>query len=345
MVTLLLNPDEYMAAERMVQFKAELGDPEMAELNTTEIDGPRTSGSDILGQASMMPFLAPRRLLIGRGFLSHLDKRMGQSKGTDSAAYAEATSFLAGLTTLPDTCHLVLVEEGVDKRRHLWKGFKPDGGGERVVGVADLVKAGTIVLEELNTPDAGAVEGWLQRRAKQKQIPMDGQAIKLLSTFVGPNLRQLDNELEKLATYASGRAVNAGDVRLLVSDGSEGLIWDMTDALSRRDGRKAMHSLYELRKGEANAFYLLTMIARQYRLILQVKEAERTLGNNETAIGKHLGEHPFPVKKALAQSRSYTFEQLEEILEQMLEADYAMKTGADLETTIDLLVANLTRRR
>ena len=38
-------------------------------------------------------------------------------------------------------------------------------------------------------------------------------------------------------------------------------------------------------------------------------------------------------------------EQLEEILEQMLEADYAMKTGADLETTIDLLVANLTRRR
>ncbi|MBP7960598.1 MAG: DNA polymerase III subunit delta [Caldilineaceae bacterium] len=345
MITLLLNPDEYMAAERMAEFKAALGDPEMADLNTAEIDGPRTSASDILGQASMMPFLAPMRLLIVSGYLSHLDKRMGQSKGTDNAAYAEATSALAGLPALPDTCHLIFLENAVDKRRHLWKGFKPDGGGAKVAGLADLVKAKTVALEELNTPDAGAVEGWLMRRAKQKKIAIEGQAIKMLSTFVGPNLRQLDNELEKLATYASGRAVSAGDVRLLVSDVSEALIWDMTDALSRRDGRKAMQALYELRKGDANAFYLLTMIARQYRVILQVKEAERSLGSNETAIGQKLGIHPFPVKKALGQSRSYSFEQLEDILEQMLEADYAMKTGADQETTIDLMVAGLTRRR
>jgi len=345
MITLLLNPDEYMAAERMVQIKAELGDPEMADLNTADLDGPRTSASDILGQASMMPFLTPMRLLIVRGYLSHLDKRMGQSKGTENAAYSEATAILAGLTTLPDTCHVVFVESGVDKRRHLWKGFKPDGSGPKVAGLSDLVKAKTINLEELNTPDARAVEGWLQRRAKQKKIAIEGQAIQMLSTFVGPNLRQLDNELEKLATYASGRAVNAGDVRLLVSDASEALIWDMTDALSRRNGRKAMQALVELRKGDANAFYLLTMIARQYRVILQVKEAERSLGSNENAIGKQLGLHPFPVKKALDQSRSYSFDQLEDILEQMLEADYAMKTGADLETTIDLLVAGLTQRR
>ncbi len=214
MITLLLNPDEYMAAERMAEFKAALGDPEMADLNTAEIDGPRTSASDILGQASMMPFLAPMRLLIVSGYLSHLDKRMGQSKGTDNAAYAEATSVLAGLIALPDTCHLIFLENAVDKRRHLWKGFKPDGGGAKVAGLADLVKTKTVALEELNTPDAGAVEGWLMRRAKQKKIAIDGQAIKMLSTFVGPNLRQLDNELEKLATYASGRAVSAGDVRL-----------------------------------------------------------------------------------------------------------------------------------
>ncbi len=343
MITLLLNPDEYMAAERIARIKASLGDAEMADLNTEEMDGRRVSAGEILGQASMMPFLTPQRLLIVRGYLTHLGKRMGQSKGTENAAYAEATDFLDGLAQVPDTCHLVLIDE-VDKRRHLWKGFKPDGGGAKVAGLADLVKAGTMKLEELSTPDARDLAGWLQRRAKQKEIDIQGQAIQMLSTYVGPNLRQLDNELDKLAAYASGRAVTGADVRLLVSDASEALIWDMTDALSRRDGRKAMQALYELRKGDANAFYLLTMIARQYRVILQVKELARSLGSNETAIGKELGMHPFPVKKALGQSRSYSFDELEDILEQMLEADYAMKTGADLETTIDLMVAGLTQR-
>lgn len=345
MITLLLNPDEYMASERLAKFKAALGDAEMADLNTEEVDGRRTSAGEILGQAGMMPFLTPQRLLIVRGFLGHLDKRMAQSKSPESAAYTEAAAFLTGLGDVPETCHLVLIDDSVDKRRHLWKGFKRDKAGPKVAGLADLVKAKTLSLEELNTPDARNVAGWIQRRATQKEIAIQGQAVQMLGTFVGPNLRQLDNELDKLAAYASGRAISGADVRLLVSDASEALIWDMTDALSRRDGRKAMQALYELRKGDANPFYLLTMIARQYRLILQVKEAARSLGNNENAIGKHIGEHPYPVKKALAQSRSYSFDQLEDILEQMLEADHAMKTGAEQETTIDLLVASLTQRR
>ncbi len=95
----------------------------------------------------------------------------------------------------------------------------------------------------------------------------------LLADFVGPNLRQLDNELEKLAVFASGRAITAADVRLLVSDASEAMIWDLTDALSQRNAKQAMLALHALRRADANDFYLLTMIARQYRIILKVKDA------------------------------------------------------------------------
>lgn len=345
MITLLLNPDEYMAAERMAEFKAALGDPEMADLNTAEIDGPRTSASDILGQASMMPFLAPMRLLIVSGYLSHLDKRMGQSKGTDNAAYAEATSVLAGLTTLPDSCHVIFLENGVDKRRHLWKGFKPDGGGAKVAGLADLVKAGTLKSEDLTAPNKYNLESWITQRSKSKRISIDQMAIKSLAQFVGPNLRQLNNELEKLTTYTRGKKISNQDVHLLVSDASEALVFDMTDALSRKNAKIAFQKLYDLRRNDAKAPYILAMIARQYRLIIQVKEVAKLLGNDLKAIGQHLGEHPYSVEKSIAQSRAYSFEQLEDIMEQILEADYAYKTGANQETIVDLLVAGLTRRR
>lgn len=166
----------------------------------------------------------------------------------------------------------------------------------------------------------------------------------MLADFVGPHLRQLDNELEKLALYASGRAVTADDVKRLVSDVGEALIWDLTDALSQRNGRGALTALYELRRSDANLFQLLTMIARQYRIIIKVKEALGRSGGDEYAIAERIGEKPYPVKKAMAQASKYTSAELDAVLDRLLVTDYAMKSGADAETAIDLLVAELTRK-
>ena len=50
----------------------------------------------------------------------------------------------------------------------------------------------------------------------------------MLSIYVGSDLRRLHLELDKLRSYASGRAITPADVQLLVSDTSEALIWDLT---------------------------------------------------------------------------------------------------------------------
>ena len=159
------------------------------------------------------------------------------------------------------------------------------------------------------------------------------------------SFNESNNELHKLATFAGQRPITVDDVKLLVSDASEALIWNLTDALSQRNGRRAMHSLYELRRGDANAFYLLTMVARQYRILLKVKSAMHKTRGNEYDIAKVVGEKPYSVKKAMGQSNSYTQGELIDIMERLLEADFAMKTGADPETEIDLLIAELTQKR
>lgn len=348
MVYLHLNCDEYLSTQRINQMKRALGDAEMADLNTATLRGEQTSAADILGEASMMPFLAERRLLLVYGYLDHLDKRMAAGKGTDSAAHGEAARFLSSFADVPDTCDLVLVDNAVDKRRGLWKGFAlpatNKAAARKIEGLEALSKKGAIALEELNTPDARNLPGWIQSYARSRNIAIDGRAVQTLADFVGPNLRQLDNELEKLATYAGKRHITVDDVKLLVSDASEALIWDLTDALSQRNGRRAMQSLYELRKGDANAFYLLTMIARQYRIMLKVKAAMRRGGSSEYDVAKLIDEKPYSVKKAMAQMNNYSLQELIAIMDRLLEADYAMKTGADPETEIDVLMAELTRK-
>jgi DNA polymerase III subunit delta len=350
MVYIFLDSDEYLAAQRIAQLRAALGDPEMADLNTVAVNGSKTDAGDILGHASMMPFLAPRRLVIVEGYLSHLDKRMAASENTDSAAYAEAVALFEGLPQVPETCDVVFVDGGVDKRRALWKGFRRSGGsgGEtgKVAGLDSISKSVVVQFESLETPDSRTLPAWIVRRAQELEIAIDGQAIQLLADFVGPNLRQLDNELQKLAVYAAGRSIQAADVRLLVSDASEAMIWDLTDALSQRNAQRAMLALHALRRADANAFYLLTMIARQYRIILKVKDAMSGRGRaNEQDIAKLVGERPYPVRKAMGQAGAYTVTGLEAILNRLLEADFAMKTGADPDTETDVLIAELTQRR
>jgi DNA polymerase III subunit delta len=352
MIYLFLDADEYLVSRRVAELKRALGEAEMADLNTSTLEGNRTDAAEILYMADTMPFLTERRLVIVSGYLAHLDKRMGASKGTDAAAYEEAARLLIGLLDPPDTCDLIFVDAGVDKRRHLWKGFSQSRDGEerKMIGLADLIKQGKMAQEELAAPDAKQLPAWINRTARDRGISIDGGAVQMLANFVGADLRRLENELQKLASYASGRKIVAADVSAMVSDASEALIWDLTDALGQRDGRKAMRALHELRRGDANAFYLLTMIARQYRILIKVKEAVRLLqsartgSGNEYDIAKLVGESPFPVKKAMGQTRSYQMKELESIMDQLLRADFAMKTGADAETELDVLVAELTQR-
>lgn len=346
MIFLHLGCDEYLSGQRLLAMKRELGDADMADLNTTTLQGDQTTAADLLGEASMMPFLATKRLIIVSGFLESLDKRMAASKRMDSAAHQMAAQLLEGLTTLPDTCDLVLVDQGVDKRRVLWKGFTLPATDQRperkILGIDDLIKQKVIHAEALSTPDARALPGWLHSYARSQNIQIEGRATQTLAEFVGPNLRQLHNELNKLATYAGGRPITVDDVKLLVSDASEALIWDLTDALSQRNGRRAMISLLELRRGDANPFYLLTMIARQYRIMLKVKSAMQQTRSNEYDIAKVVGEKPYSVKKAMAQCNHYRLPELISIMDRLLRTDYAMKSGAEPEAEIDLLIAELT---
>lgn len=343
-----LKCDEYLSSQRIAELKREVGDAEMADLNTATLQGDQINAADLLGEASMMPFLATKRLLLVHGFLDNLEKRMAASKSIESAIYQMAAQLLAGLEAVPDTCDIVFVDENVDKRRLLWKGFtlpaSENQPERKIPGLDALIKAGILTQETLVTPDARSLPGWLHAYARQQNVAIEGRATQLLAEFVGSNLRQLHNELTKLATYAGDRPVTAQDVRLLVSDASEALIWDLTDALGQRNSRRALHSLYELRRGDVNAFYLLTMIARQYRIMLKVKSATQQHRGNEYDIAKAVGEKPYSVKKAMGQTNRYTLPELVDIMDRLLEADYAMKTGADAQTEIDILVAELTQQ-
>ncbi len=297
-----------------------MGDPAMADLNITYLDGRKMTLGELTHVCDAVPFMARVRLVVVENLLSRLTK--GHKDFLDA--------LLTYLPRLPETSRLVFVEEGTLPATH------------PVVRLAQAEKRGHV--QEFSVPDErrGSLQRWIQDRVKKKGGEIEARAAHELANFVGSNLRLLDRELEKLVVYVDGQhPISVEDVRDLVPYIHEANIFEMTDALGRRDGPRASQLLHRMLDGGNEPLYLLSMIVRQFRIMIQVKDlAERGVHPND--IPTRLGMNAFVARKGLSQAAQFSREQLEAIYRKLWETDLSIKTGQmEPLLALDLLVAGL----
>ena len=88
--------------------------------------------------------------------------------------------------------------------------------------------------------------------------------------------------------------------------------------------------------------YIITMVARQLRLIALAKElGQRGMGQND--IGAQIGvTAQYPLRKTLEQSRRLSWEDLRVRYRRLLDADLAIKRGRqEPDAALELMVADL----
>jgi DNA polymerase-3 subunit delta len=191
-------------------------------------------------------------------------------------------------------------------------------------------------------PGRNDLTAWIRERAGQRKLRLENAAVNDLAEFVGDDLRQLDQELTKLADYAAGRTVTQADVRLLVAATRAASIFELVDSLGTGNTARAaslMRHILDI-DGE-QPLIVLTMIARQFRLLLQAKAMQAKTARPQD-VGQVLGVPDWTATKLLAQSSRHTFAGLQRSLEYVLAADEAIKTGkmTDREA-MDVLLARL----
>lgn len=199
---------------------------------------------------------------------------------------------------------------------------------------------------EFSRPRPGApLTAWLRQRAGRKGAELTARAAELLGAGGGTDLRRLDGELEKLILYAAGRPLRAEDVELLCSTVVEATIFAFVDALGERDGGRAQELLHSFLARGSEPLYLLTMIARQVRLLLQQQDlAGRGLPQAERL--RTLGVAPFVLGKLAAQAARFSPGQLRRAHQLLVEVDWWVKRGRlEPGLGLELLVAELTGGR
>jgi DNA polymerase-3 subunit delta len=334
MLYVLYGRDDFSLREELARIKGELDSDGMLSSNTDVLDGREVSPEQLMAICDTMPFLSAHRLVVVEGLLKRSDPPERPRRGARGArgGSREALERWRGLADyaqrMPDTTTLVLVDEELS--------------GDSNPLLKALKSAGQV--REFRALRPGAVLQWILERAQNQGIDISPAAARLLADLVGNNLWVLASELAKLAAYAQGRRIEGADVRSLVSEARQVNIFAMVDAIVERRAGVALRLLRQLKMAGAEGGYLLAMVVRQYRLIIQAREM-MTAGLSTREIGQQLGiASEFVLQKILDQAQRYSLSRLKAAYRRLLEADVGVKRGHyDEELALELLVHDLAR--
>ncbi len=308
--------DAHSQKEMLAKLQAKLGDSGILDLNTTWLEGHLTL-ADFQQACDALPFLAPARLVLVQDFFKNKPE-----KGV-------LNDLLAYLPHVPETTRLVFLESAALPANH------------KAIKLAEQDKGG--FARRFKRPEGGQLERWIRQRVADKDGRISSHAAHILAVNVGNQLELLENEIEKLTLYAGEEEIGVQTIGLLSPYAAEASIFDLVDAMGNRNGKRTAVLLQQKLSEGAEPFYLFSMIARQFRLLIQVKEMADA-GERPPAIGKTLKLHSFVAGKLYQQSANFTLPQLEQIYRHLLEIDVGVKTGKnEMRTALTLLVGGLAQ--
>jgi DNA polymerase-3 subunit delta len=197
------------------------------------------------------------------------------------------------------------------------------------------------VFQEFKNLEGAKLENWIKKEVEKKGGGIEAKEVGILAMFVGGNLWQMENEIEKLVLFCGQRTISEKEIELLVKAKITNNIFNTVDALSGRDKKKILKLLHQHLKEGENELYLMAMFIRQFRNLLVIKDLlEKGVSYYELPGRTKL--HPFVIRKTYEQTKNFSLEGLKKIYIKLQNLDISIKSGRiDARTALDLLVMGI----
>lgn len=322
MLYIFYGEDDFSLKETLAELKEKLAAEGLGAADITVLEGNKLSLDELKAICDTIPFLAPKRMVIVDGLLSRFEQ-----KGRTRPELGEWRALNGYIATMPPSTVLVLVNAKLRRDNPVLRELTPRAK-----------------VREFPPVRGAALHDWVLSRLREKGGDISPTALQLLTNLVGDNLWILCNEIDKLYLYCQGRRIEEGDVQLLVSYAQEANIFALVDAIIQRRAAAAERLLHQLIDRGATPPYLLFMITRQFRLLVQAKELSKQRLPTVELIGRLGVPSEYVLRRVMEQAREYSLGQLREIYGKLLDTDMSIKTGLlKGGLALDLLVADLCR--
>lgn len=278
--------------------------PEHREFAVTRFDLNETPIEVVLEDVETLPFMVPKKVVIASNayFLTGKDKTKADHQ------LDRLYEYISGPVDYTVLILLIPVEK-LDERKKIVKKLKAQN---QLIPFMPL--------------KAGELEAWVKALAKQKGSSISDEAVTTLLMFTGPQLQTIDAEIEKCATFAGSGMITREIVEQLVSRSTEQTVFMLIDEMIAMRIGNALSILHELLKMREEPIKIAMLMARQFRIILQVGQLAKH-GLSPYQMASQLSLHPYAAKLAMDQARHFDAATLSNLLSELADLDYKMKSG------------------
>lgn len=298
------------------QYKKRLRDALVSEgdtMNYSYYEGKDINPRAVIDMAETLPFFADHRVL------------MIENSGFFKNKCDELADYMA---VIPESTCFIFVETEIDKRNRLYREVKKHG---RVV--------------EFGTQKEDTLMKWILGMLKKEGKNITRDTLQTFLTKTGSDMQLIKNELDKLISYTEGRdVITTADVENVCISQTTNQIFEMVNAIAEGKRKKALELYEDLLALKEPPMRILFLIARQFNQLYQVKLLAKE-GLPSAEIAKEAGIAPFAVKKYQAQARSFSAEELRAAVEECVDSEEAVKTGAmNDRLSVELLIMKYSKR-
>lgn len=310
-VYLLYGEESYLKKQYGQKLRQALSKPDDT-MNASFYEGKNINPGEIIDLAETLPFFADRRLI----FM--------ENSGVFKNACEELADYMKHIT---ETTCFVFMEDEVDKRSKMYKAVR---------------NAGRVVEFPRQTQDV--LTRWILSRLKRENKKITQPVMQLFLEKTGDDMENIDKELEKLFCYALDKdVISAEDVEAVCVVQTTGKIFEMVNRIAEKQQKQALELYYDLLALKEPPMRILFLIARQFQILLQVKDLKRQ-GYDNKFIASKTKVPEFAVRKNIAQAGRFTIGQLRDAVADCVQTEEDVKTGIlNDRMAVELLIVKYSR--
>jgi DNA polymerase-3 subunit delta len=310
-VYFLFGPEDYLRDQAAQAIADEaLRDTLLREFNDSAFSLRDRDARDAIAAAEQLPMMSSRRVV--------------RVKDLAKLNETEEEILLAYLDRPVETSVVIFITEDIDKRKKFAK---------------KLMGGSAFEFAPLTNAELAA---WAKSHLLELKAEASQPVISRIVELVGPNVRMLSNELNKLATAALPSGMITLDlVEELVGRSRELMNWQLTDQMLARNRAGALRTLKHLLDDGAPPVMLIGLIGSTYRRMALAHSLLST-GAPPKEIFRQVPMPPFRQSAYLQLLNRVNGRKLAQHIVRIGEADLGIKTSkATPRMQVELLVCEL----
>lgn len=322
MIIFLYGADTYRSRRMLQEMKKKFikdTDPDSQSLNL--VDGQVANLKEITEKINTGSLFVKKRLIIIDNIFKNKKEKI----------FGELAAYLKKFSSSEETI-IIFIDEDLDGKN---KSLKADAkklfaflGKQKYVQEFKLLSG----LQLLN---------FIKKETQGYKKEISTSAASTLINLTGGDLWQMSSEIKKLSFYTADKIISENEVKEMVAGSFNEDIFALSDALSTRNKALALKLLEEQYAAGLSEEYLIVMLIRQFKILLQIREAlDNKISPNDLA--SQLKIHPFVAKKGALQAKNFNVINLKNYLNRLINLDFLNKNSqTDIKTELTLLISSL----